>query len=263
MVVTSLLQFVIPANVSVLRTFRLIRPLRSLSSVPSMRLLVSTLISSLWQLGSILALALFFFTVFAILGVSLWQGSQHYRCRVTPEPVNGIWVPLSDPERLCGGSYSCPAGTTCGSLIEAYDSGKYFIQPGLDLYADPSTEAFLYGYTTFDNFPLAFLTIFQSVTLEGWTTVLYFIGDAYNIYVSAIYFVFCIIICSYFLLNLTVAVMLENFSSLNKSEDLYKQKIEKMLRAARLALTAQVFIRMMTGAVAAKQAVKEQQQLES
>ena len=82
-VVTSLLQFVIPANVSVLRTFRLIRPLRSLSSVPSMRLLVSTLISSLWQLGSILALALFFFTVFAILGVSLWQGVQHYRCRTT------------------------------------------------------------------------------------------------------------------------------------------------------------------------------------
>lgn len=88
-VVTSLLQFLIPANVSVLRTFRLIRPLRSLSSVPSMRLLVSTLISSLWQLGSILALALFFFTVFAILGVSLWQGEQHYICRATPEPQNG------------------------------------------------------------------------------------------------------------------------------------------------------------------------------
>lgn len=52
--------------------------------------------------------------------------------------------------------------------------------------------------------------------------MLYFIGDAYNIYVSALYFVFCIVICSYFLLNLTVAVMLENFSSLNKSEDLYK-----------------------------------------
>lgn len=31
-----------------------------------------------------------------------------------------------------------------------------------------------------------------------------------------------------------------------------------MLRAARLALTAQVFIRMMTGAVAAKQALREQ-----
>lgn len=93
-VTTSLLQFLIPANVTVLRTFRLFRPLRSLSSVPSMRLLVSTLISSLWQLGSILALALFFFTVFAILGVSLWQGEQHYICRITPEPVNGEWLAL-------------------------------------------------------------------------------------------------------------------------------------------------------------------------
>ena len=76
------------------------------------------------------------------------------------------------------------------------------------------------------------------MTLEGWTTVMYFIGDAYNIYISAIYFVFCIIICSYFLLNLTVAVMLENFSELNKSEDLYNKKIEKMLRTARIGLQA-------------------------
>ena len=73
-----------------------------------------------------------------------------------------------------------------------------------------------YGYTNFDNFGRAFLTIFQSITLEGWTDVLYLIGDAYNVYVSAIYFVLCIIICSYFLLNLTVAVMLENFGKLNK-----------------------------------------------
>ncbi len=91
---------------------------------------------------------------------------------------------------------------------------------------------------------------------------MYFIGDAYSIYISAIYFVFCIIICSYFLLNLTVAVMLENFSSLNKSEEQYNQKIEKMLRTARLTLHAQVFIRMMAGSLAAKQALKEQKKLE-
>lgn len=61
-------------SVSGLRTFRLMRPLRSLTALPSMRILISTLIASVAQLGGVLVLAIFFFTIFAILGVSLWSG---------------------------------------------------------------------------------------------------------------------------------------------------------------------------------------------
>lgn len=61
-------------SVSGLRTFRLMRPLRSLTTMPSMRILITTLIASVAQLGGVLVLAGFFFTIFAILGVSLWSG---------------------------------------------------------------------------------------------------------------------------------------------------------------------------------------------
>lgn len=84
---------------------------------------------------------------------------------------------------------------------------------------------------------------------------MYFIGDAYNIYISAMYFVFCIIICSYFLLNLTVAVMLENFSSLNRNEEAYNKKIQKILRTTRLAFHASIFIRMMAGSMPVSKAL--------
>ena len=74
-VVTGLIAFAPNVgNFSILRTFRLFRPLRSLSALKSMRTLVNTLLSSVLQLGSILALAMFFFLIFAILGISLWDG---------------------------------------------------------------------------------------------------------------------------------------------------------------------------------------------
>jgi hypothetical protein len=92
-VVISSLLTAIPQmkSVSGMRTFRLMRPLRSLTTMPSMKILISTLLSSVAQLGGVAVLALFFFTIFAILGVSLWAGSIHRRCRLTQFPVDGDW----------------------------------------------------------------------------------------------------------------------------------------------------------------------------
>lgn len=67
------------ANISGLRTFRLFRPLRSLSTLPNIRILIGTLLASVSQLGGVLSLALFFFLIFAILGVNLYAGLTHFR----------------------------------------------------------------------------------------------------------------------------------------------------------------------------------------
>jgi hypothetical protein len=56
-------------NVSALRTFRLFRPLRSLSAIPSMKILVNTLLNSVSQLSNILILDTFFIFTFAIFGL--------------------------------------------------------------------------------------------------------------------------------------------------------------------------------------------------
>lgn len=66
-----------------LRAFRLLRPLKLLTSVPALKLLLSTLIESVQSLGGIMGLALFFFTIFSILGVAIWSGKIHYRCYET------------------------------------------------------------------------------------------------------------------------------------------------------------------------------------
>ena len=107
-------------SVSGMRTFRLMRPLRSLTTMPSMKILISTLLASVAQLGGVLVLAIFFFTIFAILGISLWIGSIQRRCRMTEFPLDGDWVADPDQTSLCSSYNECPANRWCGSLQEAY-----------------------------------------------------------------------------------------------------------------------------------------------
>ncbi len=59
---------------------------------------------------------------------------------------------MEDP-KPCGGNYICPNGTECREFWEGPN----------------------YGITNFDNFLFSMLTVFQCVTLEGWTEVLYWV----------------------------------------------------------------------------------------
>lgn len=87
-VVTSLLK-AIPGlpEVSALRAFRVLRPLRSLSRIRGLRMMVKSLLSSLPALGNVGLLLCFAFGIYAILGLAVFQGLTHARCRLTLAPV--------------------------------------------------------------------------------------------------------------------------------------------------------------------------------
>lgn len=156
-VASSLLEQYI-SNVSGLRTFRLFRPLRSLNNVKSMQILVETLFRSMMSLGGIMGLAIFFFTIFAILGISQWRGLTHFRCRQTELPIDGDWLPIEDDFQLCGpGFRECPTGSYCGNLFERTDEELYAVD---DKFRDSQIFELNWGVTNFDNLGSAFLTIF-------------------------------------------------------------------------------------------------------
>ena len=92
----------------------------------------------------------------------------------------------------------------------------YPIDPSIPLNRDSFSAKFNYGITNFDSIGPSYLTIFQCTTLEGWSQIMIMIQNGFNTYVSAIFFILCVVICSYFLLNLTVAVMLDKFKLLNQ-----------------------------------------------
>jgi hypothetical protein len=219
-VVTALLQS-LPGfgNVSAIRTFRLFRPLRSLSAIPTMKILVNTLLNSVSQLSNILVLDTFFILTFAIFGLQMWEGVTHFRCRQTPYPVDGDWKVVEGDENICGGSHTCEIA--CGSLYETTlidENGElrhFEIDPSIDKNRDSFSTAFNFGITHFDSIGPSYLTIFQCTTKEGWSKIMIMIQNGYNVYISSIFFILCVVVCSYFLLNLTVAVMLDKFKLLN------------------------------------------------
>ena len=83
---------------------------------------------------------------------------------------------------------------------------------------DSQTPNLNFGITQFDNIWSSYLTVFQCTTLVGWTDVMMMIQDGYNLFASTLFFMLLVIVCSYFLLNLTIAVMLDNFKQLNKDK---------------------------------------------
>ena len=69
------------------------------------------------------------------------------------------------------GNNQCPSNQYCGSDFDA--TGNLRFHSADIVNAAIYKENLLWGISQFNNFPEAFLSIFQSITLEGWVNVLY------------------------------------------------------------------------------------------
>ncbi|KAM5335771.1 voltage-dependent L-type calcium channel subunit alpha-1C isoform 11-T11 [Glossophaga mutica] len=136
-------------------------------------------------------LVLFVIIIYAIIGLELFMGKMHKTC-YNQEGIAD--APAEDDPSPCaletGHGRQCQNGTVC--------------KPGWD---GPR-----HGITNFDNFAFAMLTVFQCITMEGWTDVLYWVNDAVGRDWPWIYFVTLIIIGSFFVLNLVLGVLSGEFS---------------------------------------------------
>ena len=97
-------------SLSSLRAFRVLRPLRAVTVIPRLKLLVQSVIASMKFLKHTIIVLLFFFLIFAIAGVNLFSGMLKQRC-VNLETGRA----LDDPEFICG-DVDCPEGYFCGKM---------------------------------------------------------------------------------------------------------------------------------------------------
>uniref|UniRef100_A0A0D9RFZ7 Voltage-dependent L-type calcium channel subunit alpha-1C n=1 Tax=Chlorocebus sabaeus TaxID=60711 RepID=A0A0D9RFZ7_CHLSB len=132
-------------------------------------------------------LVLFVIIIYAIIGLELFMGKMHKTC------YNQEGIAEDDPSPCAletGHGRQCQNGTVC--------------KPGWD---GPK-----HGITNFDNFAFAMLTVFQCITMEGWTDVLYWMQDAMGYELPWVYFVSLVIFGSFFVLNLVLGVLSGEFS---------------------------------------------------
>ncbi|KAM8926340.1 voltage-dependent L-type calcium channel subunit alpha-1D isoform 1-T1 [Lycaon pictus] len=176
-------------DVKALRAFRVLRPLRLVSGVPSLQVVLNSIIKAMVPLLHIALLVLFVIIIYAIIGLELFIGKMHKTCFFADSDIIAEEDPA--PCAFSGNGRQCAAnGTECRSG-----------------WVGPNG-----GITNFDNFAFAMLTVFQCITMEGWTDVLYWVNDAIGWEWPWVYFVSLIILGSFFVLNLVLGVLSGEFS---------------------------------------------------
>ena len=87
----------------------------------------------------------------------------------------------------------------------------------------------------FDNILFGFLTIFQMVTLEGWTNVMYNLMDASRGWLAIAMCVSVVVLCGFFLVNILLAVLADSIANdeLEDSVDIKRKELvsKSILRA--------------------------------
>uniref|UniRef100_A0A3B4E281 Voltage-dependent calcium channel alpha-1 subunit IQ domain-containing protein n=1 Tax=Pygocentrus nattereri TaxID=42514 RepID=A0A3B4E281_PYGNA len=168
----------IPVDLRTLRAVRVLRPLKLVSGIPSLQIVLKSIIKAMVPLLQIGLLLFFAILMFAIIGLEFYSGKLHHTC-----------LPIPKVEFACG-VRKCP---------EKYDCNGTWIGPND-------------GITQFDNILFAVLTVFQCITMEGWTAVLYNTNDALGPTWNWMYFIPLIIIGSFFVLNLVLGVLSGEFA---------------------------------------------------
>lgn len=225
-------------NIKILRALRVLRALKVVQSVQSLQQVLESIVSAVPQLNNVAKLIVVIVIIFAIVGVELFAGTLSSECYYydTNLPVDGRRC-STDATHIKQGAYQCPTGQYCKSIVpECYfnatelpvflggggprcsvDSSGIVMVGDIDcgvgeycLSADvtPPND----GIMSFDNIGLSILTVFQMITLEGWTDVWYSINDSIGATWTWVYFIALTVLGSFFILNLVLGVLEGQFA---------------------------------------------------
>uniref|UniRef100_A0A8C2CNC7 Sodium channel protein n=1 Tax=Cyprinus carpio TaxID=7962 RepID=A0A8C2CNC7_CYPCA len=258
-------EFVDLGSVSALRAFRVLRALKTISVIPGLKTIVGALIQSVKKLSDVMILTLFCLSVFALVGLQLFMGVLKHKCVVQSSnqtftdyivnntkdcytkpdcmeyitnrsnillfPIDNHYIPTGKKDALiCGKSSDagqCPEGYVC-------------------IKVSPNPD---YGYTSFDSFGWAFLSLFRLMTQDYWENLyqqtLRAAGKTYMIF-----FVLVIFLGSFYLVNLILAVVAMAYEEQNqatmdealKKEEEFIAMLEQLMRQEEEAQVCWVFI---------------------
>uniref|UniRef100_G3TWG4 Sodium channel protein n=1 Tax=Loxodonta africana TaxID=9785 RepID=G3TWG4_LOXAF len=259
-------EFVNLGNVSALRTFRVLRALKTISVIPGLKTIVGALIQSVKKLSDVMILTVFCLSVFALIGLQLFMGNLRNKYITSffssSLDVNGTIINrtvsmfnwdeyIEDKSHfyflegqndalLCGNSSDagqCPEGYIC------VKAGR-----------NPN-----YGYTSFDTFSWAFLSLFRLMTQDFWENLyqltLRAAGKTYMIF-----FVLVIFLGSFYLINLILAVVAmayeeQNQATLEEAEQKeaeFQQMLEQLKKQQEEAQVESTFTVLKSSSVVSK-----------
>ncbi|CAK6965532.1 sodium channel%2C voltage-gated, type I like, alpha b isoform X5 [Scomber scombrus] len=236
-------EFVDLGNVSALRTFRVLRALKTISVIPGLKTIVGALIQSVKKLSDVMILTVFCLSVFALIGLQLFMGNLRQKCVRVPLNVSAS---LND-SALFNSSLQQNDTEIFNWTEYISDENNYYSLPGRrdallcgnGSGAGLCPEGFVclktgrnpdYGYTSFDTFGWAFLSLFRLMTQDYWENLyqqtLRAAGKPYMVF-----FVLVIFLGSFYLVNLILAVVAMAYEEQNQATIEEAQQKEEEFQA--------------------------------
>ncbi|KAJ6638739.1 Voltage-dependent calcium channel type A subunit alpha-1, partial [Pseudolycoriella hygida] len=202
-------------DLKILRSIRVLRPLKLVSGVPSLQVVLSSIIKAMAPLLQIGLLVLFAIVIFAIIGLEFYSGILHKTCYL----IEDLDQYVDDPPSPCHPVIPSEPGEPTGANFCVNTTSVC-----LEKWIGPNN-----GITSFDNIGFAMLTVFQCITMEGWTSILYWTNDAIGSGFNWIYFVPLIILGSFFMLNLVLGVLSGEKRNMNMTLDRQYVQSKKLI----------------------------------
>ncbi|OXA57494.1 Sodium channel protein para [Folsomia candida] len=197
-------------NLAALRTFRVLRALKTVAIIPGLKTIVGAVIESVKNLRDVIILTIFSLSVFALTGLQIYMGILTQICIKTfpfdevewteagwidhNKNATNWWKPEADALNypICGnssGAGPCPDNYTC-----------------------------LQGYTSFDSFGWALLSAFRLMTQDFWESLYQQVLRAAGPY-HMLFFILVIFLGSFYLVNLILAIVAMSYDELQKKAE--------------------------------------------
>lgn len=173
----------------VMRLLRALRPLRAIRRAPKLRLIVKTVLASVKPISETLLVCAVFLFIFGILGIQLFGDKFHY---------------CDAPENIT--SQCMTVESSCIFNKDQCLAARYVWR---------NSEL------NFDNLLYAVISLFYLCTGDGWVTMMHQGVDGIgpdtqpqrgHAPIKALYFVSAIVIGNFFLINLFIGVVVDNFA---------------------------------------------------
>uniref|UniRef100_U3J7A1 Sodium channel protein n=1 Tax=Anas platyrhynchos platyrhynchos TaxID=8840 RepID=U3J7A1_ANAPP len=258
-------EFVDLGNVSALRTFRVLRALKTISVIPGLKTIVGALIQSVKKLSDVMILTVFCLSVFALIGLQLFMGNLRNKCLQWPPENFTLETNITSQLNSTIGEN----GTLVNSTVAPFDWKGYIEDESHFYFLEGQNDALLcgnssdagqcpegytcvkagrnpnYGYTSFDTFSWAFLSLFRLMTQDFWENLyqltLRAAGKTYMIF-----FVLVIFLGSFYLINLILAVVAMAYEEQNQAtmeeaeqkEAEFQQMLEQLKKQQEAAAVA-------------------------
>nr|AUA17903.1 voltage gated sodium channel [Anopheles funestus] len=224
-------------NLAALRTFRVLRALKTVAIVPGLKTIVGAVIESVKNLRDVIILTMFSLSVFALMGLQIYMGVLTQKC-IKEFPMDGSWGNLTHENwelfnsnetnwfySISGDIPLCGNSSGAGQCDEGYICLQgYGINPN-------------YGYTSFDTFGWAFLSAFRLMTQDYWENLYQLVLRSAGPW-HMLFFIVIIFLGSFYLVNLILAIVAMSYDELQKRAEEEEAAEEEALREAEEAAAA-------------------------